>query len=45
MGWTPLERLKRMREINYMGDDYYYLNDLDRAKLDTATNFEKEDEL
>jgi hypothetical protein len=32
-----------MREINYMGDDYYYLNDADRAKLDAATMFERED--
>ena len=42
---TPVQRLARMRAINYMGDDYYYLNDLDRAKLDAATVYEREDEL
>ena len=34
-----------MRAINYMGDDYYYLNDADRAKLGAAMSIEREEEL
>ena len=34
-----------MREINYMGDDYYYLNDADRVKMGAAMSIEREEEL
>ena len=34
-----------MRAIYFMGDDYYYLNDADRAKMGAAMSIEREEEL